>query len=94
MFCGFDWIPNLPKSQPLQVLHVCRREFGHALRGHGEGGAGVVEFAEGEVFGAGALPEGVVQRAAFGGEADEPPARMPAVGLDDFDRLLRREAGA
>ena len=35
--------------------------------------------AEGEGGGAGFLPEGVVERAAFGGEADEPPARMRAI---------------
>ena len=84
-------IPHLPKSQTLEVLHIHRRQLRHALRGHGEGGAGVVEFAEGEGGGAGIFPERVVQRAALGGEADEPPAGMRAVGLDDLDGFIGGE---
>lgn len=81
---GEDWNPHLPKAQPLEVLHVHRCEFGHALRDHRERRAGVVKFSEGEGGGAGFLPEGIVQRAALGGEADESPARVRAVSLDDF----------
>ena len=88
---GLKRIPHLSKPQPLEVFHIRRREFGHALRGHGEGGAGVVDFAEGEVLGAGAFPKRVVQRAAFRREADEPPAGMRAVGLDDFDGFVGGE---
>ena len=34
------------------------------------------------------LPERVVERAALGGKADETPARMRAVGLDDLDGFV------
>ncbi|HRI14966.1 MAG TPA: hypothetical protein PLX89_18375 [Verrucomicrobiota bacterium] len=39
----------------------------------------------------GTFPEGAVDRATFDGEADEPPARVRAEGLDDFDGLIGGE---
>lgn len=80
-------IPHLLKSKPLEVLDVGGGEFGDAEGAEGEGGAGVVDAAAGEAAGGGALPEVGVEFAAGGREAEDFPARVLAVALDDGDGL-------
>jgi hypothetical protein len=52
----FQRIPDFSKAKPLVVLHVHRCEFSHALCGHGERCAGIVEASKGEIHSTSFLP--------------------------------------
>lgn len=75
-------VPDPAEANTFKIPHVHSGKVGDALGDEGESAAGVVGAAEGEGFGGGFFPEGAVDRAALGGEADEAPA---GVVFDDDD---------
>ena len=80
---GKQGIPQLLELETLEGLHVRRGELGDAEGAEAEGGAGVVDAAAGESGRGDTLPETGVKFASPGRKADDLPARVLAIALDD-----------
>ena len=68
----------------MEILHVGGGEFGDALVAEGHGSAGVEKAAPGELRGGGVFPQGFVGGEGIGWVAQNAPAGVVAVGLNDL----------
>jgi hypothetical protein len=75
------------------VLHIRRGEIRDTKGLEAEGDAEVVDAAAGEIGSSGGFPKRGVEVAAAGRKAEDAPARVLAVALDDGDSFRRAERG-
>ncbi len=71
------------------MLHIRRGEIRDAEGLEAEGDTEVGDAAAGEIGSSGGFPEGGVEVAAAGRKAEDAPARVLAVTLDDGDGFRR-----